>query len=63
MSLIAPRPTLGWKLLPAVLAAAISVSLAGLALETWKGAAPQDPDAAGQLAVPDLSHAPWRTDV
>ena len=64
MSIIAPRPTLGWKLLPAVLAATISVSLAGLALESIKqGSGGADLESPTQPAVPDLSHAPWRTDL
>lgn len=63
MSSIAPRRTLGWKLLPAVLAIAASVSVAGLALEHVTRGPLAEPVAPDQLAVPDLSHAPWQTDL
>ena len=63
MSIIAPRPTLGWKLLPAVLAAAASVSVAGLALEHLTRGPEAQPVVPDHLALPDLSHAPWQTDI
>lgn len=63
MSLTAPRPSLGWKLLPAVLAVALSVSVAGVALDNLKPSSPGPAETAQQLAVPDLSHAPWKTDL
>lgn len=63
MSISVSRPTLGWKLLPVVLAATASVSLAGLALEAFQEAGPEGAPTPTQPAVPDLSHAPWRTDL